>query len=115
MVEGYPQCHLLLSESKFNMKIAQVTGSIVSTMKLETYTGLKLLLVQPLDLDFNPRGDEIIAVDNVDAGIGDRVLILQEGGVVKEVLNLPMISPIRSIIVGVIDHVTFDPHADTAA
>ena len=90
------------------MKIADVTGSVVSTMKLPAYHGQKILTVQPLDLDMQPKGDVILAVDNVDAGVGDRVLILQEGGVVKEALNLDVISPIRSIVIGVIDHITLD-------
>lgn len=90
------------------MKIAKVTGSIVSTMKVPTYFGTKILMVQPLNLNMQPKGDEVLAVDNVDAGVGDRVLLLQEGGVVKEVLNIPHASPIRSIIIGVIDEVQLD-------
>ncbi len=91
------------------MLIAEVTGSVVSTIKLPSYHGKKLMLVQPLDLQFKPKGDVILAVDTVDAGVGDRVLILQEGGVAQEVLSLPHVSPIRSVIIGVIDEIQLDP------
>ena len=94
------------------MIIGEVTGSVVSTIKLPAYHGNKLLTVQPLDLNFKPKGDVIIAVDNVDAGVGDRVLILQEGGVVREVLGLKDVSPIRSIIIGVIDQLDLIPLED---
>ncbi len=94
------------------MKIGLVTGSVVSTMKLPAYHNHKILMVQPLDLKLQPKGDIILAVDNVDAGVNDRVLLLQEGGVVKETLNLSYISPIRSIIIGVIDKIQLDPEEE---
>ncbi len=91
------------------MKIGEVTGSVVSTIKLPAYHAKKILTVQPLGLDCKPKGDVILAIDNVDAGVGDRVLLLQEGGVAKDVLRIPHASPIRSVIIGVIDSIQLDP------
>ena len=55
------------------MKIARVTGTVVSTIKYEKYVGMKLLRVRHLTLDGQPTGEELIALDAADAGIGDIV------------------------------------------
>ena len=61
------------------MLIARVIGEMVSTHKHASHEGRKALLVQPLDLDGSNRGDPVIAFDAVDAGVGDRVLLVTEG------------------------------------
>jgi len=61
------------------MLIARVVGELVSTQKHPSHEGRKLLLVQPLNLDGTDRGDAVIALDAVDAGVGDRVLVVTEG------------------------------------
>jgi microcompartment protein CcmK/EutM len=85
------------------MKLAKVIGSVVSTIKNETLTGAKLLLVQPLDLRQQPTGRASVAVDTVDAGVGDVVMIVEEGRVARE--RLGNTSPVRTMIVGVVDKV----------
>ena len=62
------------------MKIARVTGTVVSTIKYEKYVGMKLLRVRHLTLDGQPTGEELIALDAADAGIGDIVLVNNDGG-----------------------------------
>jgi len=59
--------------------IARVVGNIVATQKQQAHEGKKILLVQALDLDDQPVGDAFAALDAVDAGVGDRVLAVQEG------------------------------------
>jgi microcompartment protein CcmK/EutM len=61
------------------MIIGRVAGTVVATEKHYKLEGRKLLLVQPLDLDGAGRGEPVLAVDGVDAGEGDRVLVVQEG------------------------------------
>ena len=61
------------------MIIARVVGNIVATQKNADFVGTKILIVQPLTLDGRKWGDELLAVDGVDAGPGDRVLVVQEG------------------------------------
>lgn len=85
------------------MRLAKVIGSVVSTIKNETLTGAKLLLVQPLNLKQQPAGRASVAVDTVDAGVGDMVLIVEEGRVARE--RLGATSPVRTVIVGVVDRV----------
>jgi len=62
------------------MILARVIGTVESTFKYYQYEGLKLLYVQPLDLKtLQARGARQIAADAVDAGVGDRVLVIEEG------------------------------------
>ena len=62
------------------MKIARVTGKAVSTVKYEKYRGYKLLKVRHLTLEGEMTGEELIALDAADAGIGDIVLVNNDGG-----------------------------------
>jgi ethanolamine utilization protein EutN len=88
------------------MLIARVIGEVVSTQKHESHDGQKIMLVQPLHLDGSNRGDAVVALDAVDAGIGDRVLLVTEGFSAMTSVGRPQ-SPIDMAIVGVIDHVEF--------
>ncbi len=84
------------------MIIARVVGNVIATQKQESHEGKKILLVQPLDLDGRPAGDVFVALDSVDAGIGDRVLAVQEGfSAMTSVGHVE--SPIDAAVVGVID------------
>jgi len=86
------------------MIIAKVIGNIVATQKQEAHEGKKILLLQPLDLEGNPMGDVVVALDAVDAGVGDRVLAVQEGfSAMTSVGHIE--SPIDAAVVGVVDSV----------
>ncbi len=69
------------------MLIGRVVGSLVSTQKNAKLEGAKLLLVQPLDLSGHALGGAVLALDSVDAGVGDRVLLVQEGRAAQQALN----------------------------
>ena len=84
------------------MIIARVVGNVIATQKQESHEGKKILLVQPLDLDDRPVGDVFVALDAVDAGIGDRVLAVQEGFSAMTAVG-HVESPIDAAVVGVID------------
>src|SRR5713226_10344684 len=86
------------------MLIATVIGELVSTHKHQSHVGRKALIVQPLDLDGTDRGDAVIAFDAVDAGVGDRVLLVTEGFSAMTSVGRPE-SPIDMAVVGVIDRV----------
>jgi len=84
--------------------IARVIGNVVASQKQESHEGKKILLVQPLDLDDQPIGDPVVALDAVDAGVGDRVLAVQEGfSAMTSVGHVE--SPIDAAVIGVIDFV----------
>lgn len=86
------------------MVLAKVTGTVVSTIKHPDYSGLKLLSVQPIDKQGQKNGESFLAVDNVQAGVGDTVLVMREGNGVRQILKKKNL-PIRSIIVGIVDEV----------
>ncbi len=85
------------------MVIGRVVGNIHATIKKSCYNGRKLLLVQPVAPDLSPQHDLIVAVDSVDAGEGDLVLVAQEGRAAADILGMKQV-PVRSVVVGVIDH-----------
>lgn len=89
------------------MLIAHVIGELISTHKHESHIGRKALIVQPLDLDGSKRGDAVIAFDAVDAGVGDRVLLVTEGFSAMTSVGRPE-SPIDMAVVGVIDRIDLD-------
>ena len=87
------------------MKLCKVTGNVVATVKHEAYRGHKLMIVQPIDEVGSDAGTTFLAVDLVQAGPGDTVLVLQEGNGVRQILKADKL-PIRSVIVGVVDAVS---------
>jgi ethanolamine utilization protein EutN len=89
------------------MLIAKVIGDVVSTQKHASHEGRKILLVQPLDLEGNAKGDTVLALDSVDAGIGDRVLLVQEGWSAMTSVGRPQ-SPIDAAVIGVIDTIQLE-------
>ena len=86
------------------MILGRVTGVVVATHKHYKLEGRKLLLVQPLDLEGEPRGVAVLAVDGVDAGEGDRVLVVQEGKSASMVSEREE-SPLDAAVVAVVDAV----------
>lgn len=87
------------------MLIGRVVGSLVSTQKNAKLEGAKLLLVQPLDLAGLAQGGAVLAIDPVDAGVGDRVLLVQEGKAAQQVLDRGT-AAVDAAVVGVVDDVT---------
>ena len=89
------------------MILGRVCGTIHSTINHKFYENRRLLVVDKLGLDDKPTGDYVIAVDWVDSGTGETVLVIDEGNSARQVVDNPM-GPIRSIIVGVVDEVNLD-------
>jgi ethanolamine utilization protein EutN len=89
------------------VQIARVVGTVVSTQKHRTFTGAKLLLVQPLNLDDSARGNAILAVDGVGAGVHEKVLIVLEGRAAGEALGRKG-APVDAAVIGIVDQVDID-------
>ncbi len=84
------------------MIIARVVGNVIASHKQKSHEGKKILLIQPLDLAGQPMGDVVVALDSADAGVGDRVLAVQEGfSAMTSVGHTD--SPIDAAVIGVID------------
>lgn len=84
------------------MQLCKVTGTIVATQKNQTLKDQRILLVQPLTLDGKPLGKDILALDTVDAGVGDTVLVVQEGQAAAQLLKRQDV-PVHSMVVAVVD------------
>jgi microcompartment protein CcmK/EutM len=87
------------------MYIGKVIGTVVAPIKISHLERQKLLVVDQLDLHGQETGYYDIAVDVVQAGPGDTVLVLDEGNGARQVLGLDP-GAVRTVIVGVIDEVT---------
>ena len=85
------------------MFIARVVGDVVSTHRHEHLGEKKLQLIRRLDLAGNEEGGEVIALDVIGVGVGERVLVVQEGGAARALFNDKRV-PVQAVIVGVVDH-----------
>ncbi len=86
------------------MKIARVIGSVVNTVKLENLQGMKLMWVAPVNEKGEPSEPAVLAADGVQAGIGDIVLLCQEGKSARMIMESTD-APVEAVIVGVVDHI----------
>ena len=87
------------------MQIGRVVGTVVASQKHEKLAAAKLLLVQPLTLDDQPRGTPVLTIDSVGAGVGEKVLVVIEGRAAGDALRRKA-APVDAAIVGIIDAVT---------
>ena len=88
------------------MQLARVIGTVVSTQKNLHLEGAKLLLVQPIDARGAFFGNTTLAVDVVGSGVGERVLVVNEGRAAAEIFQ-KRIAPVDSAIIGIVDELTF--------
>ena len=93
------------------MILARVVANVVSTEKHPHYKGLKMLVVQPVDPEGKPKGKSMVAVDGVQAGIGDLVLVVDEGGSARAVIGDETAMTIRTAICGIVDRVDTEDRA----
>ncbi|RMG64087.1 MAG: hypothetical protein D6715_10235 [Calditrichaeota bacterium] len=89
------------------MILAKVRGEIYSTINHPFYDGRKLLVVDVLDGERQPTGKYLIAIDAVDAGVGQTVLVIDEGNSARQLTGQAG-APVRSVIIGIVDHVEMD-------
>jgi microcompartment protein CcmK/EutM len=90
------------------MILAKVTGNVVSTITAPGYESRKILIVQPIKPGGNPSGKSFLAIDTVQAGMGDTVLIMEEGGSARSILDEPATFTVKAIIAGIVDEIEYD-------
>lgn len=97
------------------MLIARVTSHLVATAKTPYYRDYKILRLEPQTWEGTPvdGASPVVALDLVDAGIGDLVLVCQEGRWARETLG-DVAAPVRSMIVAVIEQISITPEIPSA-
>ena len=93
------------------MYIGRVSGTVVATIKNELFENRKLLVVDKLDLVGQPTSKYDIAVDMVQAGVGDLVLVLDEGNSARQIVDREPLGAIRAVVVGILDEVIIEDRA----
>lgn len=89
------------------MILGKIIGNVVATIMVEDYKSRKILVVQPIDPHGNPVGKSILAIDGVQAGVGDIVLTLEEGNSARQVIGEPGSMTVKHVVAGIVDAVNF--------
>jgi ethanolamine utilization protein EutN len=92
------------------MQIGRVVGTVVATQKNRKLEGAKLLLVQPMTLEGQPRGLAVLAIDSVGAGVGEKVLLVVEGKAAGQALGRKA-AAVDAAIIGIVDQVDYRDEA----
>jgi microcompartment protein CcmK/EutM len=88
------------------MILGKVIGNVVSTVMAPGYESKKLLIIQPVDPGGKPLGKSFLAVDTVQAGVGDLVITLDEGNSARALLKEPNSLTIKLVVAGIVDEVS---------
>jgi len=87
------------------MFLARVEGNLTATRKHPSFEGWRLVICQPIGRDGNPEGVPQVAIDALGAGLHERVIISSDGAAARKAVGDDQ-SPVRWIIVGIVDEVT---------
>jgi microcompartment protein CcmK/EutM len=84
------------------MQLGRVIGHATSTIKHRSLNGLRMAVVQPLNVRREPEADPVIAVDRHSAGVGQTVILNLDGKAAREVIGDDK-TPVRCFVIGVVD------------
>jgi len=90
------------------MILARVMGNVVATQKNSRYVGTRIMLVQPINPDGTVRGASMLALDSVDSGEGDLVLVIQDGFAASSAVTGQAGAAIDSAIIGIVDEIELE-------
>ena len=88
------------------MLLARVIGNVIATQKNQRYEGSKIMLLQPINPDGSDRGSTMVALDSVESGAGDIVIVVQEGWCASTAATGEQGAAIDSAIIGIVDTIT---------
>lgn len=87
------------------MKLGKVIGNVVSTINVEAYNSRKILVVQPIDPSGKAIGKSMLAIDAVQAGVGDIVLTLEEGNSARQIIDDSAAGTVKAVVAGIVDSI----------
>lgn len=85
------------------MHIGRIIGTVVATRKDEKLVGSKLMITQPLTFEMKPKGEPVIAIDTVGAGIGE--VVIYTTGTAGRIAARKLDAPIDASIIGIVDNI----------
>jgi ethanolamine utilization protein EutN len=84
------------------MQLGRVVGHAVATIKHTSMNGWRLLVTQPLATDGQPDGEPVLAIDNLGAGAGDRIILCNDGAAAQKMVGSKN-TPVRWLVLGICD------------
>ncbi|MCD6179106.1 MAG: EutN/CcmL family microcompartment protein [Bacteroidales bacterium] len=88
------------------MRLGKIIGTVVSDTKAKAYESKKILVVQPLDADQKAVGTSFLAIDAVQAGVGDIVLTIEEGNSARQVIEDEDALTVKTVIAAIVDDIS---------
>ena len=88
------------------MILGKIIGNVVSTVTEAGYGSRKILIIQPIDPSGKAKGQSFLAIDTVQAGTGDTVLVMEEGGSARMILGEPETFTVKAVVAGIVDQIT---------
>jgi ethanolamine utilization protein EutN len=87
------------------MRLGKIIGTVVSDTKAKGYESKKILVVQPLDADQKAVGTSFLAIDAVQAGVGDIVLTIEEGNSARQVIEDAEAVTVKTVVAAIVDDI----------
>jgi ethanolamine utilization protein EutN len=87
------------------MKLGKVIGTVVSTIKAKGYEARKILVIQPVDPAGIFTGTSFLAIDTVQAGVGDTVLTIEEGNSARQAVQDKDAFTVKTVVAGIVDEI----------
>jgi len=89
------------------MRLGKVIGTVVSTIKAKGYESRKILLIQPVDPAGIQAGTSFLAIDAVQAGLGDIVLTIEEGNSARQVIQNDDALTVKTVVAAIVDEISY--------
>ena len=88
------------------MRLGKIIGTVVSTILEKGYDSKKILIVQPIAPDGKEKGTAFLAIDMVQAGVGETVLTIEEGNSARQVINDNEIFTVKTVVAAIVDEIS---------
>ena len=88
------------------MRLGKVIGTVVSTILEKGYDSRKILIIQPVDPNGQNKGTAFLAIDMVQAGVGETVLTIEEGNSARQVIRDNEIFTVKTVVAAIVDEIS---------
>lgn len=88
------------------MRLGKVIGTVVSTIMAPGYESKKILIIQPVNPDGTEKSTAFLAIDMVQAGVGETVLIIEEGNSARQVIQDNEVFTVKAVVAAIVDEIS---------